>query len=114
MRISGTLFTLVNFLCTALICIIMPFAAWRDYEFTRLETDYYKQRYTFYFLYIVLSNIRFGAIDSMQLLICEGILLSQIQSMLMYNELSLSLIIFLMTPFLLIQNAKIAFEVLLF
>ena len=79
-----------------------------------MDTDYWTLRYILYFFYLLLSNLRLGAIDCFQLLICEGILLSQITSIMLYNEMSLDCLLFCLPAFLLVQNFKIATDLVLF
>lgn len=78
--------------------MVWPVLAWFDFSFTRVDSDYYALRYMFYFLYILIQNIPYGAIDNMQLLLGDGLLMSQIVSMLSYNRTSLSLVVFMMVP----------------
>ena len=86
-------------LCLAVsVCLVWPVLAWFDFSFTRVDSDYYALRYMFYFLYILIQNIPYGAIDNMQLLLGDGLLMSQIVSMLSYNRTSLSLVVFMMVP----------------
>ena len=106
--------TIGFFVTTALIALVWPFAAWFNYEFTKLDTDYWTVRYFYYLLYIVTSNVRIPSLDSCQLLFCDGFILSQITSMLLYNELSLSCCLFCLSPWLLIQNSKIALDLMMY
>ena len=71
-------------------------------------------RYVFYFLYIVIQNVPYGAIDNMQMLLGDGLLLTQIVAMLSYNRTSLSLVVFAMVPLILFQNGKICIDVVLY
>jgi len=50
----------------------------------------------------------------MQMLIGDGILLTQIVSMLSYNKTSLGLLVFVMVPLILFQNGKICIDVVLY
>ncbi len=66
--------------------LIWPILAWLDYPITHVDSDYWKVRYFYNFLYIFFTNIvRISAVDALQLLICDGVLLSQMICMLMYN-----------------------------
>lgn len=68
------------------ITLIWPILAWLDYPITHVDSDYWKVRYFYNFLYIFFTNIvRISAVDALQLLICDGVLLSQMICMLMYN-----------------------------
>jgi len=58
--------------------------------------------------------VPYGAIDNMQMLLGDGLLLTQIFAMLSYNRTSLSLIVFTMVPLILFQNGKICIDVVLY
>jgi len=94
--------------------MIFPVAAWYNFEFTLVDTDYWSVRYFYYLLYIITSNLRIPSLDSAQMLFCEGFMVSQITCVLWYNELSLSCCLFCLTPWLLIQNAKIALDLMMY
>ena len=95
-------FSTIFFSLVCVLALCWPFLAWYDYKATRMDTNYWTLRYILYFWYLLLSNIRLGAIDCAQLLICEGILLSQITSILLYNEMSLDCLLFCLPAFLLV------------
>ena len=90
-----------NFAFAAAICLIFPVLAWFNFSITQVDSDYYALRYVFYFLYIVIQNVPYGAIDNMQMLLGDGILITQIVSMLSYNRTSLGLVVFTMVPLIL-------------
>lgn len=88
--------------------------AWFNFHITNVDSDYYALRYVFYFLYIVIQNVPYGAIDNMQMLLGDGLLMTQIVSMLSYNRTSLGLVVFVMIPLILFQNGKICLDVVLY
>ena len=45
--------------------LVWPVLAWYEWNMTKVDTDYYALRYVFYFLYIVIQNVPYGAIDNM-------------------------------------------------
>jgi len=66
--------------------LVWPWLAYMDYEFTRVDTDYWSLRYVCYTLYILLMQVmRADTFDVCQQLIGEGFLVSQITTMLLYN-----------------------------
>lgn len=88
------------------ISLLWPWLAWFNYEFTFVDTDYWSVRYLYYFVYILITNAaRFDSLDSVQMLIGEGFLISQITCILLYNECNAELIVFCLVPWLLIQNS---------
>ena len=87
----------------AIVILVWPWLAWFNYECTHVDTDYWSVRYLYYFMYIMFTNAaRFDSLDSVQMLIGEGFLLSQIACMLWFNELNASLALFCLIPWLLI------------
>ena len=95
--------------------LVWPFLAWFDYSITRVDTDYWTVRYFWYILYILFINvIRFPAFDLIQILVADGIILSQLTTMIWYNELSLTCIIFCATPWLLNQILFISIDLIQF
>ena len=113
-RIGYVVVGYFNFALAAAICLVWPALAWFNFGLTKVDTDYYALRYVFYFLYIVIQNVPYGAIDNMQMLLGDGILLTQIFAMLSYNRTSLSLVVFVMVPLILFQNGKICIDVVLY
>jgi len=113
-RVGGTVFVYVVFFSTFVITLLWPFLSYYNFRMTSVDTDYYTLRYVYYFAYIVLNNLRIASMDNVQMLLADGLLLSQITSMLLYNELSLKLALFLLTPFLFLQNSKICYEVMVY
>ena len=88
------------------LSLLWPWLAWFNYEFTFVDTDYWSVRYLYYFVYILITNAaRFDSLDSVQMLIGEGFLISQITCILLYNECNAELIVFCLVPWLLIQNS---------
>jgi len=72
------------------------------YEFASLDTDYWTLRYIFYLMYIACSNIKREFLqDQMKLLLTDNILLTQIVSMLIYNQLNIQCLMTCFIPFLL-------------
>ena len=54
-----------NFAFAVSICLIFPVLAWFNFAITEVDSSYYALRYMFYFLYIVIQNVPYGAIDNM-------------------------------------------------
>jgi hypothetical protein len=67
------------------LIFIMPLLAYFNFKVTSLESDYWTQRYLLLLVYMILEVFPFGAIDNFVLLMADGIILSQIVSVYMYN-----------------------------
>lgn len=109
-----TAVTIIVLAVMSLQCLVWPILAWFDWSITRCDTDFYTVRYAFYLLYIFAVQQKWTRIDSVTMLVADGFLLSQIASMLWYNELSLALALFCVTPWFLVQNCVIALDILNF
>jgi hypothetical protein len=68
--------TIAAFVFTIASCLLWPLAAWFDFSFTHADTYYWSVRYILYLIYIVVSNLRQPAFDSLQMLACDGFVLS--------------------------------------
>jgi hypothetical protein len=68
--------TITTFGFTIIACLLWPLAAWMDFSFTHVDTYYWSVRYLLYFIYIIVSNLRLPAFDSLQMLTCDGFILS--------------------------------------
>lgn len=86
-----------------IVSVVVPLDAFFQFSSSSaIDTDYWTLRYMFYLAYIVCSNLHREILqDQMKLLVCEGILLTQIVSMLMYNELNIQCLMACFVPFLL-------------
>lgn len=62
--------------------------------------------------YNSINFCRFGCLDNVRLLFADGVMLSQIVTIYLYNELSFTAILFCLTPFLLLQNCKLVLNIL--
>lgn len=74
-RISKVIFKYANLVVFVILCAIWPLLAWFDFSCTKLDTDYYALRYTLQFLYMVVQNIPYSAVDNMQILIGDSFFL---------------------------------------
>lgn len=80
-----------------------------------MDTDYWSVRFIFYTFYAgVMNALRFDSLDLCQLLIGEGLLVSQITTMLLFNELNLTCGLFCLVPWLLVQNAIMSLDIISF
>ena len=77
---------------TLLILLLTPFFSWFDSDVTRLESSYYTLRYTMIFLYIVLNTVIsvFPHMRNFLFFLSDGVILSQLTSLYLYNEFSMS------------------------
>jgi hypothetical protein len=77
---------------SVLVILLTPILAWFNFGFTKLDTSYYTLRYLIIFLYIlgnVLTSI-FQHVKNFAFLMTDGVLLSQLTSLYLYNEFSMS------------------------
>ena len=81
---------------------------------TRLDTDFYALRYFYYFMFMATNNIPYSAVDNMQILFGDAFFLTQIVSMLLYNDMSLRMQVFAMAPMLIFQNGKMCLDILVY
>jgi len=75
-RLAPYFFTYAVFAITACMVLLWPLMAWCNAGVTVVDTNYWTVRYMFYFVYIGLANLRLPSIDVMQLLFCDGFVLS--------------------------------------
>jgi hypothetical protein len=73
------------YVINVMLILIMPLLAYFNFKVTALESDYWTQRYLLLLVYMILEVFPFGAIDNFVLLMADGIILSQIVSVYMYN-----------------------------
>lgn len=106
--------TIVTIGFTGMLTLFWPIFVWFEFRFTLVDTHYWTLRYLIYLFYIALSNLRWPAIDFVQFMMCDGLLLSQICCMLIYNELSIGCLIFCLTPFFMAWNFKFAIDLILY
>ena len=84
-RASPCVFNLFFYAIDVMLILIMPLFAYFNFQVTALESDYWTQRYMLLLIYMVLEAFPFGAIDNFVLLMADGIILSQITSVYMFN-----------------------------
>lgn len=94
-----------------LICAFWPIISWFDWNMTRIDTNFFALRYTLQFLYFVIMNIPYSAVDNMQMLLGDTFFLAQISSMLLFNTWSLRMQVFSIGPLLIFQNGKTVFDI---
>ena len=114
MRTGYVILGYSNVFFVGAVCIVWPVLCWFNFKVTQLDTDYFALRYLFNLVYIALQMIPYRAIDNMQMFFGDGVLLTQIFSMLSYNRMSLSLIVFVSVPLILFQNCKLCIDVILY
>jgi len=62
----GTVVLKYSNLAVFVVCSAsVPLFSWLDYEFLRVDTDFYALRYLCFFFYMVINNVPYSAIDSM-------------------------------------------------
>lgn len=73
-----------------------------------METNFWASRYFVYVLYIGLTNVRLESVDCARMLVCHGYLWAMITMMVLFNEFSISCLVFCTVPWLIVQNWRIA------
>jgi len=91
---------------TLLTFILTPIYAWHDSEKTRLQTSYYTWRYIMMGLYIIMNIVInvFPLVNNFMFFLSDGIILSQITSLYMFNEFSMTSILTILPVLFVIQN----------
>jgi hypothetical protein len=100
-------FYLVIFVCT-------PIFAYWEFAFTMVDTDYWTVRYLYTGTYLVIRHVPYLAVDDMKTLIADGVLLPQVISIYMFNEISLELMVINVLPVLIWLNRKFALQIMIF
>lgn len=96
------------------LVLTWPILTWFNFSMTALNTDFWTSRFLLILVYIVLENFPFGAIDNFVLLVADGIVLSQIVSIYLFNMVSMKCILFLIPPLFMLFSLKQIFDVMLY
>lgn len=91
---------------TVLIFLSTPFLAWFDSKWTRIENSYYSLRYIMMFLYILMNvviNI-FPLVNNFMFFLSDGLILSQLTSLYLFNEFSMSALLTILPVLFVLQN----------
>ena len=104
------------FFCGFYVCVFLstPFLAYLDFGFMNLDTDYWTVRYIYTGIYLLCRHAPYLAVDDMKTLIADGVLLPQIISIYMFNEISLELMVIIVLPVLIWLNRKFALQIMIF
>lgn len=88
----SALICLVFGIYTVLTLLLTPILAWFGAQSTQIDISYYKSRYIYMGLYIVLNivNATFPLVRNFMFFVTDGLLLSQITSLYLFNEYSMS------------------------
>jgi hypothetical protein len=86
----------------------VPIFAYWEFGFTLLDTDYWTVRYIYQATYLLCRHAPYLAVDDMKTLIADGVLLPQIISIYMFNEISLELMVIIVLPVVIWLNRKFA------
>jgi len=91
---------------------------WKNYmesDVVAIESDYYSLRYFYQFLYVALNALPYGQVlDLVQIMLLDGVLLSQITSMVMFNTTSFGLFVYSFVPLLMYLNCKLFMDIVLY
>jgi hypothetical protein len=91
---------------TILTCILTPILAWFNVEITNLQTNYWSLRYLMMFFYItfnIIINV-FPLVNNFLFFLSDGIILSQITSIYLINEFSMSALLTVLPFLFVLQN----------
>ena len=92
-KINAIIFLCGLFGIPALITIVMtPLLAWLNFGVTTLDSSYWTLRYMMVLLYIALNSITsvFPHVHNFLFFLSDGLILSQLTSLYLYNEFSMS------------------------
>ena len=98
----GTFFAIL----TALIFLLVPILAMSGVSFVEVPSDFNKTRYTYSFFYVCF-NILICALplfNHFMFFLADGIFLSQITSIYLYNELSMTCLLSILPLLFVVQN----------
>ncbi|CDW74674.1 UNKNOWN [Stylonychia lemnae] len=86
--------------------ILTPILAWLDYESTRLQSSYFTYRYIWMFFYILFNSFIniFPLVNNFMFFLSDGIILTQLTSLYLFNEFSMSALLTSMPVLFVIQN----------
>lgn len=93
-----------------LICLVWPLLAWWNVQIAIVETDFRWSRYGLQLFYIIQKIPFFNKLDACVQLIGDGLILSLLTQIYMYNEYDTSCLMFCFVPLLLLQNLYLVFE----
>ena len=97
-----------------LMFLSLPIFAYWDFGWTLMDTDYWTIRYLYQAAYLLCRHAPYLAVDDMKTLIADGVLLPQIISIYMFNEISLELMVIIVLPVLIWLNRKFALQIMIF
>mmetsp|Transcript_332 Transcript_332/g.367 ORF Transcript_332/g.367 Transcript_332/m.367 type:complete len:136 (-) Transcript_332:473-880(-) len=92
--------------CIAATVIATPFLAWFNFSLTHLDTNFWTLRYFFMLLYIGM-NIAINLlplVNNFMFFLSDGIVLSQLTSLYMFNEFSITCFISIAPVLFVVQN----------
>lgn len=91
---------------TILVFLITPFMAWFNAEYTQIECSYYSWRYLIMALYIVFNILIsvFPLVNNFMFFLSDGIILSQITTLYMFNEFSMTCLLSILPVLFVLQN----------
>ena len=89
-----------------LVTLLTPILAWFNFQFTLLDTSYWTLRYLIMLPYIILNALSsvFPHLKNFAFLITDGVILSQLTSIYLYNEFSMNALLTIMPVLFVLQN----------
>ena len=106
MKILTTIVVVILALFSVLTCLLSPILSWMNYKMYHLQTSYFTLRYIWMFFYIlfnILINV-FPLVNNFLFFMSDGIILSQLTTLYMYNEFSMSCFLTIIPVLFVIQN----------
>lgn len=91
---------------TAAFIILTPFLSYFNFKITHLQTSYYSLRYLMMFFYIVFNVLicAFPLVNNFLFFLSDGVILSQLASLYMVNEFSMTCFLNIVPVLFVIQN----------
>lgn len=91
---------------SALTILLAPIFSWFDLEVTQLDTNYWSLRYLTMLVYIIGNAVLsvFPHVHNFLFFVTDGLLLSQLTSLYLYNEFSMSALLSILPVMFVIHN----------
>ena len=85
-----------------LVVLSTPILSWFNFSCTQLDNSYFTQRYFMLFLYIITSI--FPHVTNFLFFLSDGVILSQLTSLYLYNEFSMSALLTILPVLFVLHN----------
>ena len=91
---------------SALLVLLTPILSWFNFQYTFLDTSFWTWRYLIMLPYIILNVLTsvFPHLKNFSFLMTDGVILSQLTSIYLYNEFSMNALLTIMPVLFVLQN----------